>query len=166
MIGCLFDFIKKNISFPAILITCICIYFATTKYLYPMVVKGKPSVADSIIENVEYKVVVIINTDLGMSKGKILSQFGHAIDALHEKLLDNASLAKSWRASGSAKIALKGTQNDMNFVSTEAKKAGMIYVKIYDAGRTQVSPGSFTVMAIGPASKKDLDKITGTLKLY
>ena len=28
----------------------------------------------------EYEVVVVINNDLKMKKGKILSQFGHAID--------------------------------------------------------------------------------------
>lgn len=37
---------------------------------------------------------------------------------------------------------------------------------IRDAGHTQVEPGSKTVVAIGPAPKSILNKITGHLKLY
>lgn len=36
---------------------------------------------------------------------------------------------------------------------------------IRDAGRTQIEPNSKTVLAIGPAPNKELDKITGHLKL-
>lgn len=33
------------------------------------------------------------------------------------------------------------------------------------AGRTQVAPGSRTVLAIGPAPKSAIDKVTGHLRL-
>lgn len=114
----------------------------------------------------EYQVVVVVNKDLDMSKGKILSQFGHAIDALHEKFKDSPGIVKAWRNSGSAKIAVKGSQDDINRVYDEAKKAKILYVRIYDAGRTQVKPGSNTVIVVGPATKKELKNITGMLKLY
>lgn len=152
------DYLKKN--FVVIIVGLICIYFIYCRCRRKIMVNGK------FVDTGDYKVVVIINKDLEMSKGKILSQFGHAIDALHEKLLENQNLAKIWRNSGSAKIAVKGTTEDMVRIYNEAKKEGIVYVKIFDAGRTQVNPGSFTVMAIGPASKQKIDNITGSLKLY
>lgn len=42
----------------------------------------------------------------------------------------------------------------------------MLSCIVRDAGQTQVAPGSRTVIAIGPAPKSVLDKITGHLKLY
>lgn len=114
----------------------------------------------------EYQVVVVVNKDLNMSKGKTLSQFGHAIDLLHEKIKDFPELEEIWRNCGSAKIALRGTQDDLNKVYYDAKKHGVLYGRIYDAGRTQVKSGSNTAIFVGPASKEMLEPITGYLKLY
>ena len=36
---------------------------------------------------------------------------------------------------------------------------------VHDAGRTQIAAGSQTVLAIGPAPKGDIDKLTGHLSL-
>jgi peptidyl-tRNA hydrolase, PTH2 family len=119
-----------------------------------------------LLEKGDYQVVVVINKDLSMSKGKVLSQFGHAIDSLHEKLVDYPELVEEWRNSGSAKIALKGTQEDMRKIIDASKAKGLVYVRIFDAGRTQVEPGSNTVVAVGPATKKQLEDITGHLPLY
>ena len=33
-------------------------------------------------------------------------------------------------------------------------------------GRTQIAPGSHTVLAVGPAPGSMVDKVTGNLKLY
>lgn len=113
-----------------------------------------------------YQVVVVVNKDLGMSKGKTLSQFGHAIDSLHEKLQDHPDLVEVWRNSGSAKIILKGTQDDLNRIYNQVKKTNVVYARVFDAGRTQIKAGSYTVIAVGPATKEDLDPITGQLSLY
>ena len=50
-------------------------------------------------------------------------------------------------------------------LARQAKKAGLPAYLVADAGRTQVAPGSKTVLAIGPGPKSALDAITGTLKL-
>lgn len=114
----------------------------------------------------EYQVVVVVNRDLGMSKGKVLSQFGHAIDSLHERLKDYPGLVQAWRSNGSAKIALKGTQEDLNKTYHDAKTQGIPYVRIFDAGKTQVKAGSNTVVVLGPATKEQLQPVTGYLQLY
>lgn len=47
-----------------------------------------------------------------------------------------------------------------------ARKMGLVACSIQDAGRTQISAGSRTVLAIGPGPKNLIDEITGSLKLY
>lgn len=118
------------------------------------------------LEKGDYQVVVVVNRDLDMSKGKVLSQFGHAIDALHEKLVDYPELVNEWRKCGSAKIAVKGTQDELNKIYNDCKIKGLLCVRIFDAGRTQVKAGSNTVIVVGPATKKQLEHITGHLQLY
>lgn len=113
-----------------------------------------------------HQLVVIVNRDLNMSKGKVLSQFGHAIDAMHDRLAAMPHLVQAWRKNGSAKIALRGAQTDLDNAYALAKAAGIPYVRIFDAGRTQVKAGSNTVVVIGPATKEKLEPITGRLSLY
>lgn len=118
------------------------------------------------VKDGRHQMVVVVNTDLKMSRGKILSQFGHAIDGVSEQLADNPRLAEAWRASGSAKIALKGTQDQINQVYYSAKELGLMYYRVFDAGKTQVPAGSNTCIVVGPATKEDLDPVTGRLSLY
>lgn len=118
------------------------------------------------IRNGDCQVVAVVNKDLHMTKGKVLSQFGHGIDSLHERLKEYPELVRVWRNSGSTKIALKGTQEDLNRICHDAKEAEILYVRIFDAGRTQVKPGSNTVIVVGPATKQELEPITGHLSLY
>lgn len=61
-----------------------------------------------------------------------------------------------------ANLAFAMLQNELEEV---AKKAGLPTYQVHDAGRTQIAAGSQTVLAIGPATKSALDKITGHLKL-
>jgi PTH2 family peptidyl-tRNA hydrolase len=52
-----------------------------------------------------------------------------------------------------------------DILAERAAAAGIATYIVHDAGRTQIPAGSQTVLAIGPAPKSALDKITGHLKL-
>ncbi|XP_041971650.1 peptidyl-tRNA hydrolase 2, mitochondrial-like [Aricia agestis] len=115
----------------------------------------------------EYKVVLVVRTDLNMSKGKIAAQCGHAAVGVFEKALkrDPEGL-KSWQMTGQAKIALKtDSVDEIRQIADNAKKMGIITSLIRDAGRTQIAPNSITVLGVGPAPKDIVDKVTGHLKL-
>ena len=53
----------------------------------------------------------------------------------------------------------------MEVLQATAFSLGVVAEVIQDAGRTQIAPGSHTVLGIGPAPKSVIDRITGTLKL-
>lgn len=118
------------------------------------------------IKNGSYQMVVVVNTDLKMSKGKVLSQFGHAVDAIHELLEEYPDLVRAWRECGSAKIALKGSQEEINQVYYDAKELGLLFYRVFDAGKTQVRAGSNTCIIVGPATRDELEPVTGKLSLY
>ncbi|KAI5632054.1 peptidyl-tRNA hydrolase PTH2 domain-containing protein [Phthorimaea operculella] len=117
--------------------------------------------------NQEYKLVLVVRTDLNMGKGKIAAQCSHAAVGAFEKAQkrDPASL-EVWQMTGQAKIALKtDSVDEIKQIADNANKLGLITSLIRDAGRTQIAPNSITVLGIGPAPKDIIDKVTGHLKL-
>mmetsp|Transcript_33812 Transcript_33812/g.46820 ORF Transcript_33812/g.46820 Transcript_33812/m.46820 type:complete len:176 (-) Transcript_33812:214-741(-) len=130
---------------------------------------GSDPSEDSIREDdIEYKMVLCVRTDLKMGKGKIGAQCSHATLGLFEELLtDNKNaLIERWQDCGQAKVALKVDDEDsMLKLEKKAQECGMDTYIVIDAGRTQIAPNSRTVLAIGPAPVDDLDAITGHLKL-
>ncbi len=113
-----------------------------------------------------YKLSCIINKSLKMSKGKVLSQFGHAIDGIIDVMKNHPEREKIWRMSGNAKITLKASFEEIKEILYEVKKMRLPYYQVFDAGKTQIPTGSLTCLIIGPASGSELDPITGHLSLY
>ncbi|KAL1881127.1 hypothetical protein VTK73DRAFT_4804 [Phialemonium thermophilum] len=123
----------------------------------------------------ECKLVLVVRTDLGMTKGKIAAQCGHATLACYKTLLKAAQsspsgpaarILKSWERGGQAKIAVQTkSQDEMLELMGVAHSLGITAEVIADAGRTQIDPGSLTVLGVGPAPKSLVDKVTGHLKL-
>ena len=50
-------------------------------------------------------------------------------------------------------------------IKDAAKQARLPYAVIHDAGKTQLEPGTVTVLGIGPADEGKIDRITKHLKL-
>lgn len=115
----------------------------------------------------EYKLVVLVRTDLDMGKGKMAAQVGHASVecALWAEKKDRKAF-DAWMDSGQKKVVLKVPNRDeMVRRMAEAKSCGFHASMITDAGRTQVEPGTDTCVGIGPAPSSELDKVTGDLKM-
>lgn len=51
-------------------------------------------------------------------------------------------------------------------LAKRCKELKLITSIIKDAGRTQISPGSRTVLGVGPGPADAIDEVTGHLKLY
>jgi PTH2 family peptidyl-tRNA hydrolase len=106
----------------------------------------------------EYASYIVVNNDLNMSKGKIASQVGHITESIAEramKIMYESTKSKEfvidymkYAKSGRKKIILKGTQEELEELSKE-KDAEFII----DAGRTEIAPGSLTVVGFLPSNK-------------
>ena len=115
----------------------------------------------------EYKVVVLVRTDLDMGKGKMAAQVGHASVelALRAQKMDRKAF-DSWMSGGQKKVVLKvANKDEMIRYMNEARSNGLYTCMITDAGRTQIEPGSQTCVGIGPAPESEIDKGTGSLKM-
>lgn len=114
----------------------------------------------------ELKQVIIIRADLGMGKGKIAAQSAHAsVLALDKTRIKEPGWASEWETQGSAKVVLK-VQNKEELVKLfEDMKKQLPCALVRDAGHTQVSPGTITCFACGPAPEANLNKYTSELKL-
>ncbi|KAI0555738.1 PTH2-domain-containing protein [Xylaria curta] len=125
--------------------------------------------------NEECKLVLVVRTDLGMTKGKIAAQCSHATLACYKTLSRSASrqptsteakLLQRWERLGQAKIAVQvKSQDELLTLMGKARSLGITAEVIQDAGRTQIDPGSLTVLGVGPAPKSLVDQVTGGLKL-
>lgn len=119
--------------------------------------------------NDEVKLMLVVRTDLGMTKGKIAAQCGHATLACYKALLPKSkaasSLLKRWENNGQPKIAVQcQSEEELQLLQAQAVSLGLCARVIRDAGRTQIASGSVTVLGVlGP--KGVVDQVTGGLKL-
>jgi len=110
----------------------------------------------------ELKQVMAIRTDLDMGKGKIAAQVAHAA----VQAADKSRWKGEWLSSGGRKSVVKvGGEKELMEIFMQARGAGLPTALIEDAGHTQIPPGTKTCVGIGPAPEKELDRITGRLKL-
>ena len=114
------------------------------------------------------KQVIIIRKDLKMRRGKEIAQGSHAAMAfLLNGNFKSDNLTK-WLQGGQTKVCLQiHSEKELLELHKKAKEMGLTSNIITDAGRTEFGGvPTKTCMAIGPNKSKDIDKVTGDLKLY
>jgi len=116
----------------------------------------------------KYKMVLIIRTDLKMSKGKIAAQAGHAaVSAAEEAKKSRPKWWKKWIEEGQCKIAVKArSEKELLELERRAEEMKLPSALISDRGLTELMPGTITCLGIGPAPSSMVDKITGELELF
>uniref|UniRef100_A0A8D0LBA6 Peptidyl-tRNA hydrolase 2, mitochondrial n=1 Tax=Sphenodon punctatus TaxID=8508 RepID=A0A8D0LBA6_SPHPU len=119
-------------------------------------------------ESGEFKMVLIVRNDLKMGKGKVAAQCSHAAVAAYKQVQRrNPELLMQWEYCGQPKVVLKAPDEETLIqLLADAKEQGLNVSLIQDAGRTQIVPGSRTVLGIGPGPADVVDKVSGLLKLY
>lgn len=114
-----------------------------------------------------YKLVLVIRTDLKMGKGKVAAQCAHAAVAAYKAATYHPATLKAWEDCGQAKITVKvDNETALKEVAKHAKNIGLLASIIQDAGHTQVPSGSRTVCAVGPGPARLIDQVTGHLRLF
>ncbi|KFP74329.1 PREDICTED: peptidyl-tRNA hydrolase 2, mitochondrial [Acanthisitta chloris] len=130
--------------------------------------KSLGSEVDIMGESGEFKMVLVVRNDLKMGKGKVAAQCAHAaVSAYKQVQRRNPDLLKQWEYCGQPKVVLKAADEEtLVQLLAEAKRLGLTVSLIQDAGRTQIAPGSRTVLGIGPGPADIVDKVSGHLKLF
>lgn len=108
---------------------------------------------------------IVVRKDLGMRAGKIAVQASHAavLSVVHNPIRKSVI---EWIREGQKKIVLKvGSEEELNAFTRSAALNGLLFFKVFDYGLTQVDPGTFTCVAIGPDEDEKIDKITSGLSL-
>lgn len=140
----------------------------------------------------DYKMAIVVRTDLGMGKGKIAGQAGHAVADLifigHRKAFNYVdehdayedmfqsyfnramSTMYGWYANGregnQKKIILRcSSEQEILNLAEKCVDAGLDYTVIHDAGHTQIAPNTITCIGIGPDTSERIDAVCGDLKL-
>lgn len=115
-----------------------------------------------------FKMVFVVNSSLRMGVGKLAAQVGHAVLALYrfvDSQADRKCEIEQWENFGAKKIVLKGTDTQhLLDLKQKALELQISNTLIHDAGKTQIDPGSLTILALF-GKNKDLDCMTGKLKL-
>ncbi len=113
------------------------------------------------------KMIMCVNMELKMGKGKIAAQCGHAVLGAYKIARKHCKSGLNvWERTGVAKVVVKVEQEkEMYELFAKAKEAGLVAYIVQDAGRTQIAAGSHTVLIIGPASARRIDPICQHLKL-
>ena len=109
---------------------------------------------------------VLVRQDLAMSPGKTAAQVAHAAVGCSLKARKQAAaLFERWR-SEHGRIVVLGVDgvDDLDIHRQEAMEHHLVHHVVTDAGRTEVAPGTVTVLGIGPAQSSVLDVLVGHLQ--
>ncbi len=115
----------------------------------------------------EHKQVIVVRSDMKMSRGKTCAQVAHAslgsAEVAQEKHKD---WYREWKKEGQKKVVVKaGDENELRELHEAAKALGLPCFLVQDAGLTELEPGTTTALGVGPAPNELVDKVTGQLKL-
>lgn len=115
----------------------------------------------------QLKMMLVVRRDLGMSVGKTSSQCSHAALGCERAARARApEYLAQWIATGEAIVCVSAeSQTALISLREAATSASLVTHTVSDAGRTEVSPGTVTVLAIGPGPVQLVDTITRHLKL-
>ncbi len=112
------------------------------------------------------KQVVVVRTDLGMGRGKIAAQVGHAcvLGAEHVRKSHPDWFREWWTGQEKIIVRVSGL-GELQRIRAGAVDLNLPWSEVTDAGHTQIAPGTITCISIGPAPENLVDQVTGNLKL-
>ena len=136
------------------------------------------------------KMMIVVRRDLGMRKGKIAAQAGHAcVEAVLRALAKEGRLGdiklnggqislkpsgkpdtplSDWFRDGEAKICVYvDSEEELLDIDRRAREMGFISALIQDAGITEFhGQPTYTCLALEPLTSEQVEPLTGSLPLY
>jgi PTH2 family peptidyl-tRNA hydrolase len=111
------------------------------------------------------KQAIVVRKDLKMSCGKIAGQVAHA--SLRSYWATNKEDRDNWVYNyNEVKVVLKvQSEEELENIIEKCEDMNIPYGYVFDAGKTQLEPNTFTAVGIGPYNEVCIDEIVGGLKL-
>ena len=111
--------------------------------------------------------VIVVRTDIVLSKGKLAVQVAHAaVSCVISSKKKHPILFKKWFQEGQKKVVVKvGSLKELQELKAMADDLGLTTALIADAGLTEIPPGTVTCLGIGPEREEIIDRVTGKLSL-
>jgi PTH2 family peptidyl-tRNA hydrolase len=110
------------------------------------------------------KQVILVRKDLKLPKGKLAAQAAHA--SLEAVMKTDRRKVDEWRAEGGKKVVLEvADEKELIRYKQLCEDEGLKTALITDAGHTVLAPGTITCLGVGPDGEKNIDKVTGKLKM-
>ena len=115
----------------------------------------------------EYKMVIVIRTDIKLSPGKMAAQVAHAaVNCSFSAKKNHTKWFRKWYDEGQRKVVLKVSGlKELRELHMDARGNDLPNSLITDAGHTELPPGTVTCLGIGPAPGNLVDKVSGSLPL-
>ena len=115
----------------------------------------------------EYKQVIAVREDLGMSPGKLAAQVAHASLSAAEYSRENKKeWYEDWKKERQKKVVVKvSSKEKVEALKEKADRLNLPNYLISDAGLTELEPETKTTLAVGPGPNEEIDKVTGDLQL-
>lgn len=121
-------------------------------------------------------IMYLVVHELGMSVGKIAAQVGHAVGMLyikHNELIKSIdplmsyrlNIWEEWQNDYFRKVTLTANDSKWNKLKAQLPELGIEYVKIIDAGLTEIPSGSETVIGVWPMRKSNRPPILRKLQM-
>ena len=111
-----------------------------------------------------YKQVIVVRSDLRLSKGKLAAQAAHASLDAYKKA--DPRVRAAWEQEGAKKVVVRVDDEKMLLDAFNlAKELKLPCSLIKDAGRTELAPGTTTSAGVGPAPEAAVDRVTGKMKM-
>lgn len=111
------------------------------------------------------KQAIVVRKDLKMGCGKIAGQVAHA--SLRAYWATNKEDRDNWVYNfNEVKVVLKvQSEKELENIIERCEDEDIPYSWVFDAGKTQLEPHTFTAVGIGPHDVEIIDEVVGGLKL-
>ena len=113
----------------------------------------------------EVVMYLIVRNDLGMSPGKVAAQVGHGVELA---IATGKRFYQHYQVSDppTTKIVLQANLSEFNNIINDCWPNYQVYDVVVDEGRTEIEPGSKTVLAFAAMPRYVLGPMLAHLKTY
>jgi peptidyl-tRNA hydrolase, PTH2 family len=114
---------------------------------------------------------LVFRADLGLPKGKLAAQAGHAVQ-LAIRAVERSGDERArrclieWEGGSCTKIALKiADAAELDALCGSLTAGGVLYARVVDEGRTVIEPGTVTAIGIQPLPRSVTARYVSGLRL-